>query len=249
MNIAIGRALLCAWRVSIVALAAVLSAPARADIIDGLVLYYPFDGNADDASGNHNDGKVTGARLARDRDGVSDAAYRFTAPADMIVADYSEMLEPQEQITVAAWVWLAHSASRQRIVDDSREDENTKHEGYSLSVYTLKHSRIQFCVWASGYHNCAYAPAIPKKWHFYVGTYDAALGQTKMYLDGALYFTLGSGTRDIRPAHQNFAVGNSVAGQWPFQGRIDEVRVYDRTLSDDDVQELYNADSTRHLDP
>ena len=45
---------------------------------DGLVAYYPFNGNADDASGNGNDGIVNGARPTTDRFGRSSSAYRFT---------------------------------------------------------------------------------------------------------------------------------------------------------------------------
>ena len=44
----------------------------------GLLAYYPFNGNALDASGNNNDGVVAGATLTNDRFGASNAAYHFS---------------------------------------------------------------------------------------------------------------------------------------------------------------------------
>ena len=44
---------------------------------DGLVAYYPFDGNASDMSGNGNDGTVYGATLGTDRNGDANKAYSF----------------------------------------------------------------------------------------------------------------------------------------------------------------------------
>ena len=45
------------------------------DVCDGLVGYYPFFGNANDLSGNGNDGNVSGATLKNDRDENVDSAY------------------------------------------------------------------------------------------------------------------------------------------------------------------------------
>ena len=44
---------------------------------NGLVAYYPFNGNANDESGNGNDGTVNGATLTTDRFGNTDQAYSF----------------------------------------------------------------------------------------------------------------------------------------------------------------------------
>jgi len=44
-------------------------------VSDGLVAYYPFNGNAKDESGNGNHGKVEGAKLSEDRNGMLGNAY------------------------------------------------------------------------------------------------------------------------------------------------------------------------------
>ena len=50
---------------------------AFADLKDGLVAYYPFNGNANDESGNGNNGTVNGATLTTDRFGNTNKAYSF----------------------------------------------------------------------------------------------------------------------------------------------------------------------------
>ena len=50
-----------------------------ASLAQGLVAYYPFTGNANDLSGNANNGQVVGATLTTDRKGLANSAYAFDA--------------------------------------------------------------------------------------------------------------------------------------------------------------------------
>ena len=64
--------------IGIAALAAmVTTATAQSWITNGLVAYYPFNGNANDESGNGNDGTNYGAALTTDRKGNPNSAYSF----------------------------------------------------------------------------------------------------------------------------------------------------------------------------
>ena len=57
---------------------------AYADLNDGLDVYYPFNGDADDESGNGNHGMVHGAVLTIDREGKSNSTYHFDGMDDYI---------------------------------------------------------------------------------------------------------------------------------------------------------------------
>ena len=63
--------------ISYMVLFVALSGNVWADLNDGLVAYYPFNGNARDESGNFNDGTVHGATLTEDRFGNEGNAYSF----------------------------------------------------------------------------------------------------------------------------------------------------------------------------
>ena len=66
---------------------------------NGLVAYYPFNGNASDESGNGNNGIVNGASLTTDRFGNIDAAYGFNN--SYIQASASQL--PTDERTVSVW--------------------------------------------------------------------------------------------------------------------------------------------------
>ncbi len=73
---------------------------------DGLVAYYPFHGNADDASGNDLNGVVFEASLTTDPHGDANNAYDFDGIDDYIeVADDGGLLTLTGLWTVAAGVW------------------------------------------------------------------------------------------------------------------------------------------------
>lgn len=66
-----------------------------ADLDDGLVTYYPFDGDANDESGNHNNETVYGATLAVDRNGIPNSAYN-RALSEAEIAELYEDTETED---------------------------------------------------------------------------------------------------------------------------------------------------------
>jgi len=76
-----------------------------ASLTDGLVAYYPFNGNANDESGNGNDGTVTGAALTADRFGNPNSAYSFDGINDIIEVSHSSSLNITSAISLCAWVY------------------------------------------------------------------------------------------------------------------------------------------------
>ena len=77
---------------------------AYSNLDTGLVAYYPFNGDADDESGNGNNGTIYGATLATDRFGNPNSAMLFNGVDDFIEIPYSEELEIGENLTITGWV-------------------------------------------------------------------------------------------------------------------------------------------------
>src|SRR4030042_3612979 len=71
---------------------------------DGLVAYYPFNGNVHDESGNGNHGTVYGATLTMDVFGNLDGAYSFDGLDDYIAVDINTNFS--DAISVAVWVYI-----------------------------------------------------------------------------------------------------------------------------------------------
>ena len=78
---------------------------------DGLIAYYPFNGNANDASGNGHHGTVNGATLANDQNGNDNKAYEFIvnesaswgSPQEEIEIDFSSSMN-SNLLSLSAWV-------------------------------------------------------------------------------------------------------------------------------------------------
>ena len=79
-----------------------------ASLSDGLVAYWPFDGNANDISGNGNNGSIHGATLTTDRHGDVESAMYFGSGNYIEVANSSSLNSIGSAITIAAWVKISN---------------------------------------------------------------------------------------------------------------------------------------------
>ncbi len=74
---------------------------ALADLNDGLIAYYPFNGDANDESGNGNNGTVYGATLTMDRFGNTSSAYSFDGINEYI--NVGQNINPGVEASFAMW--------------------------------------------------------------------------------------------------------------------------------------------------
>ena len=76
------------------------------DLSNGLVAWYPFDGNASDMSGNGNHGTVNGATLGTDRHGQVGKAYHFDGVDDWIEVSHHPSIDfnSNESFTISLWL-------------------------------------------------------------------------------------------------------------------------------------------------
>lgn len=69
----------------------------------GLVAFYPFNGNANDESGNFHDGTIHGAILSNDRNGEVGSAYAFDGVDDHISVAHNDALNLIGNFTISVW--------------------------------------------------------------------------------------------------------------------------------------------------
>lgn len=75
----------------------------QSSIKEGLIAYYPFDGNAKDESGNNHNGLVQGATLCADRYGRKNKAYEFNGINDFIDIGNSLLNQNSSFFTIGLW--------------------------------------------------------------------------------------------------------------------------------------------------
>jgi len=208
------------------------------DLQKGLVAYYPFSGNANDESGNGNNGTVYGASLTNDRNGKSNSAYSFDGNNDYIDLGYG--IQP-DKFTLSAWIYIEKSSAYQTIITKL---ENVSQDYYKNFELRINSNNKLFCCIPSG--NRAWESFESQKlvnthvWTFVTITYDGSTA--KMYINGyknaSFYGKYAySNTKTVigcrKVQHQNF-----------FNGKIDNIRIYNRAINEAEIQALYGKEST-----
>jgi hypothetical protein len=219
---------------------------------NGLVGWWPFNGNANDESGNGNNGTVNGATLTSDRFGNSNAAYNFNG-----INNYISLAQPFFQGSTAVSSFTYHVTIK---IGQLPPNSNTYYaisakEGYwrSLSLYLTNDGRIIFG--GSQPYNYLSVSSTPNsitlnQWTDIVITFENS--NLNLFVNGLLSGTsaIGYSTIDFSwPALGNSTSTNLIGASYPvspgicnyFEGIIDDFGTWNRVLSQQEIIALYNA--------
>jgi hypothetical protein len=136
-----------------------------------------------------------------------------------------------DQGTILAWVYLNASPSDGQIFSVVTQSQNGN--DYDLDIRAG--NQVYFFTDAG---SCTVAPALPlNEWHFLAATF-VANSTRNIYLDGQLVASGTCGGHFIN--NSPFWIGNSqVWGPRFFPGRIDDVAIFNRALSTEEIQSIY----------
>jgi formylglycine-generating enzyme required for sulfatase activity len=203
----------------------------------GLVAYYPFNGNANDESGNGRNATVTGAIFSNDRFGVSSQAYSFNGANNLISSQFSN-LTIQEK-TFSAWVYidpvnqsgggvLGLQTEGGTVFDSLVYNETSQGWGFGSNNWTRS-------AW-SGVKETA------PRWVHVVATYTN--NQYRLYQNGSLILTTTNFAANVFSNAQVIIGMRHTGGGGAFlRGAIDDIRIYNRALTAAEVTQLYSAES------
>ncbi|MBM4275489.1 MAG: LamG domain-containing protein [Deltaproteobacteria bacterium] len=175
----------CAWMASVAG-----ALGAANTTLPPVLAFFPFEGNAQDASGNGRHGTVSGATLAV---GYEGQAYSFNGTSSYIEVPLDISPSKYPQLSMGAWVRAASPSNPRRQVlshDDGGFDRSL---GIEDSGWGL------FC--GSGGVLCG-DPVVEGKMVFLAAVYDQAAGTAKLWVDDKSYtktsVTLGDGNTKLR---------------------------------------------------
>lgn len=161
----------------------------------------------------------------------------FDGSNDYVNIAHSSSLSPTNQITVSAWIKTSSGSDRYIM---------TKHnDSFYLGIGVVNANKFEFYV--NGVNSPAWVSSTTSvtdnAWHLVTATYD---GTTQsVYVDGKLEASIAqsgsiqTGTASVMIGARKTSPGEVIEGN-TFSGNIDEVRLYDRALSGNDIQTLYN---------
>ncbi len=217
---------------------------AQSSLDSGLVAYYPFNGNANDESGNGNDGFVTNALLTQNRFNQNDEAYYFNGSNARIEIPGSDILNLIGDISISAWV----------------NPEEIQTSGNRLIVGKsnyLNATNYIFRVTPNGFIQWEYFTSLftnnnqltINNWYHIVLTADSTTGIKQIYVNGDLILSqvvTGSGPFGIVTNPLTIGAAKHYGTTWAefFKGSIDDIRIYNRIIDSSEVSLLYNETGT-----
>lgn len=210
------------------------------DLTTGLKVYYPFDGDANDVSGNGNDTSTAGDILSTsDRLGNDNSAYDFDGINDVINTNNTFDF-PERSLSI----WISPSA----IEGSNGNGNNTlTHVAITQDADDLANGILRVDIdngnlklWAGGISGTyLYENVSENLWYHLVLIRDT--NTTKYYVNGTKVFegTSDDGGSSFNPNRTLIiGAGRSTTNQF-FEGKIDNVRIYDIVLSEEQITELY----------
>jgi hypothetical protein len=224
---------------------------ANAGISDGLVAYYPFNGNANDESGNGNNGTVNGATLTTDRFGKTNSAYSFNGTDNEISLSN---LPPIENYSVVMWfkkgVALNYPTNGEADLFGTQLASNNTNFKFGFHGAWKDSLLVQIAAGGTTIYDNSFKVVytenkiLDTNWHQAVVIRAAA--SVNVYLDGVQQsmsppWERGNPSGMITTnAVTKIGTVGGVEGEH-FNGAIDDVRIYKRALSESEIQQLYQG--------
>jgi hypothetical protein len=205
----------------------------------GLVGYWPFNGNAIDESINTNDGIVNGATLTSDRNGIANSAFSFDGLDDYISATPT-LPTGSSPRTVSCWFkTIAGSIPTSQYPNiQAMTGWGNPFSGAVIFPQFVQApaGKAYFESGSSGNQLFSQNAVNEGIWHQIVTTYDGS--RVKMYIDTTLQDS--SAVVSLGTTSSFFGIGNVSWANVPFQGQIDDVGLWDRALTQQEITDLYN---------
>nr|MBI4156879.1 LamG domain-containing protein [Candidatus Woesearchaeota archaeon] len=208
----------------------------------GLVGLWHLNNNTNDSSGLGNTGVPNGAiNCGVTVNGYFGTACNFSGSSGSnIITANSNSLRVQEH-TLTAWVHPIWLAAVNRIILASVSDDITV-SGIEWSVGGAT-SGLQFAYndgAVRGWYTTSNSDLVVNQWQHVAFVWRQSAGQLDVYLNGVKRDTVSTTTGTIVYSSDTFRIGYQ-SQNTNFNGTIDEVAIYNRSLSADEVLEIYNA--------
>ena len=204
---------------------------------NGLIAYYPFDGNADDESGNDNNGIEKGEiTYSNDRHEIPKKACSFNGSNAYIVVPQSLTINSITKNTDATFSCWFKTDSWNNVGGHISKNNNSYDLHYRFLLgETGSFLQVEQLVGSSNTLQLK-----TNRWYHFVAVKEGSVA--KFYIDGNLINTTQM-TNDVWATNinTNLEIGRDAHGFIEYtRGLFDEIRIYNRALNDGEILQLFN---------
>jgi len=219
---------------------------------NGLIGWWPFNGNANDESGNGNHGTLIGnVSLTTDRDGLPNSAFSFpgNSSAYIDVNQNNSFANFSDGFTISAWYLSNVSSTSGRVIALGNTDSHGGSNGNGFHIAGFNTTgivlRIGSIPISIGQWNSAIQGQSSAIWHNLVLTANFSNNNYKIYHNGLEIEndTISSALPlPIDLSTQNFNIGRKTVSAFdPWNGKVDDIGIWNRALTAQEVSNLYNG--------
>lgn len=227
---------------------------------NGLIGWYPFNSNANDTSGNGNNGTVNGVTLTTDRNGKTNSAYSFTKNSTDRISLPTVKTNNIIKYSIAGWFQYNINGSPGGTIF---AQSNACNGINGLRFYMGADNKLYWDAEFNGQSNCSgkgthqsnNSYTSDNNWHFFAATFDGVNGlihanKFKIYIDNILVSQLSDSTSGgildsikapIISSSLSTTIGNLYGWGDPFKGKIDDIGIWNRVLTTGEMTNLFNS--------
>ena len=224
---------------------------------NGLVGYWPFNGNANDESGNGNNGTVNGATLTTDRFGNVNNAYSFDG-SDIITANSIVF----SNLTISIWYniydssilnpTIGHPPTGSQLIGQGTQHSPTAYCDYSIGITNwnnINQFAFEKSITTGDLYKMFYSNASISYSNWVNLIYSIDSNNVKVYLNSVLIDTFDTTTNFIQSGNILSFGGRYVQNATNpicnnFTGKIDDISIWNRALSQQEITNLYASVSS-----
>lgn len=196
---------------------------------NGLVAYYPFNGNANDESGNGNNGTLFGASLISDRNNISNSAISFDGVNDYVsLGTYFNF----SNFSISMWVKPGIQTGHSVLIDNNHSGSNNwvcqAIENWQTNGYYFPNPENPFTLPADTWSHIVLS---------IVGN------STYVYKNGVLVSESTWNLNYNNPVSLNLGVWKRANGRY-YKGIQDDIAIWNRALTEEEIANLYASNNT-----
>lgn len=212
-----------------------------------LLAYYPFNGNANDESGNNHHGIVNGATLVTDRFGNPNSAYSFNGNSNEIRINnpFGNSIDVNAPIVVAAWIKTNSDKDAGGVISyHSACSGGNQDDFFSIVHYGAAEDKLKASILDMNVIESSANAVNDNNWHHVVLKYTGSTHIMELYIDG-IKVDESTGSPNIAfNSSMDLVIGgyhsNGCTINHNFEGSIDDVRLFNKSLTSAEITELYN---------
>lgn len=220
---------------------------------DGLLAWYPFSGSVNDFSGNAYHGINNGAVLSNDRFGNPDASYSFMTDSYVELPELPGIVGANQSATFSVWYRGGGDTSTTNVVGRilSIDKAGTNQWGiiiecpHNIISYPGDRRKIYFRCPTENNEPVSAEVYDSNLWHNITIVVDHIAGEYRYYFDNVLDESMSftyTPSLPYKTTGRRWAIGRTPGvSNSQFYGQIDDLGFWNRALTSDEIEDLYEA--------